>query len=118
MKNNVPVSFYKGKNPETGKNGYWGVEVTFNFFSSMISPTLTMGIIIGYNSKEPKEEHLLFQYFLQWINGKILPFLKLFLGIGTYEKLNYSHKNRITDFGILNKIGFRGRLNREKWGFP
>lgn len=74
MTNNVPVSFYKGTNPETGKNGFWGVEVTFNFFSSMISPKLTMGIIIGCNSKEPKEEHLLFQYFLQWINGKYYHF--------------------------------------------
>lgn len=74
MKNNVSVSFYKGKNPETGRNGSGGVEVTFNFFSSTISPKLTMGIIIGYNSKEPKEEHLLFQYFLQWINGKYYHF--------------------------------------------
>lgn len=74
MTNNVPVSFYKRTNPETGKTRFWSVEVTFDFFSSMISPKLTMGIIIGYNNKEPEEEHLLFQYFLQWINGKYYRF--------------------------------------------
>lgn len=52
---NVSVSFYNGKDPETGEKDFGMPKMTFDFFFfvvfvfslSVMAPKLTLGIVIG-----------------------------------------------------------------------